>query len=143
MSTTLVVVREHDSLWSALDRFTGTGLRHLVVLDDRDGLVGVLDDRLTLAAWPLEAVGQKRRTIGQLLRQTASPAEPSPQVHPAAPIRQAGHLMLTRQVDALPVVDGAGAVMGIVTGSDLIRSLLPLAEPREAEDGAQSAVVDV
>lgn len=135
MSTPLVVVRSQDSLRHALDRFTVTGHRHLVVLDDSDDLVGVVDDRLVLAGWPLEAVGRDRQTIGQLLRQTTTTAQSSPRVHRAAPVRQAGQLMLAWRVDALPVVDDAGAVVGIVTGADLVRSLLLLSGQRE-EQGA-------
>ena len=44
MSSPPVVVRTHDSLWRAMDRFLATGLRHLVVLDESDVVIGVLDD---------------------------------------------------------------------------------------------------
>ena len=49
MSAPLVIVRDYDTIWHALDRFVQTGLHHLVVLDPEDALVGVLDDRGVLA----------------------------------------------------------------------------------------------
>lgn len=41
-------------------------------------------------------------------------------IAPAAPIREAIRLMLDRQVSGLPVVDGAGKLVGILTEGDLL-----------------------
>ena len=45
MSSPLVIVRDYDTIWHAVDRFVQTGLHHLVVLDSEDVLVGVLECR--------------------------------------------------------------------------------------------------
>jgi CBS-domain-containing membrane protein len=124
MSAPLVVVRDYDTIWHALDRFVQTGLHHLVVLDPEDRLVGVLDDRGVLAGWPLD-IGMHHRTIGELLR-SAEPASETgvPRTHPAVSVRRAGLQMLDLGVDALAVVDDLGNVVGILTSTDLIRSLV-------------------
>jgi CBS domain-containing protein len=124
MSAPLVVVRDYDTIWHALDRFVQTGFHHLVVLDAKDALVGVLDDRGVLAGWPLE-LGMHHGTIGELLRSSAGAAGPVvPRTHPEVSVRRAGLLMLDLSVDALAVVDDFGRVVGILTSTDLIRSLV-------------------
>ena len=125
MSAPLVIVRDYDTIWHAVDRFVQTGLHHLVVLDPEDALVGVLEDRGVLAEWPLDAAGMHHRTIGELLRSRESAGGGGvPRTQPAVSLRQAGLLMLDLQVDALAVVDDLGKVVGILTSSDLIRSLV-------------------
>jgi CBS-domain-containing membrane protein len=125
MSAPLVIVRDYDTIWHAVDRFVKSGLHHLVVLDAEDGLVGVLDDRGVLAEWPFDTAGMHHRTIGELLRagHAANPAA-VPRTHPAVSLRRAGLLMLDLRVDALAVVDDFGRVVGILTSTDLIRSLV-------------------
>ncbi len=125
MSAPLVIVRDYDTIWHAVDRFVQSGLHHLVVLDPEDALVGVLDDRGVLAEWPLDAAGLHHRTIGELLRsREIAGAGGVPRTHPAVSVRQAGLLMLDLRVDALAVVDDLGRVVGILTSTDLVRSLV-------------------
>jgi CBS-domain-containing membrane protein len=125
MSAPLVIVRDYDTIWHAVDRFAKSGLHHLVVLDAEDTLVGVLDDRGVLAEWPFDAAGMHHRTIGELLLAgRAGLPVAVPQTHPAVSLRRAGLLMLDLGVDALAVVDDSGRVIGILTSTDLIRSLV-------------------
>jgi acetoin utilization protein AcuB len=125
MSAPLVIVRDYDTIWHALDRFAQTGLHHLVVLDQEDTLVGVLDDRGVLAEWPLDAAALHHRTIGELLRSAdGTTAADVPRIHPAVSVRRAGMSMLDLGVDALAVVDDRGSAVGILTSTDLIRSLV-------------------
>jgi CBS domain-containing protein len=42
-------------------------------------------------------------------------------VHPESPVTEAAQLMLDNNVSGLPVIDGAGNVVGIVTEHDLLR----------------------
>jgi acetoin utilization protein AcuB len=126
----LVVVGDYDSVWHALERFTDTGLQHLVVLDEQDGLVGVLADRLVLAGWPMDAMGLHHQTVGQLLHPVPDTVGSSARVRASATVREAGSLMLAQRVDAVAVVDDRGVVVGIITGSDLVRSLVrPVDQP--------------
>jgi CBS domain-containing protein len=137
MSAPVTVVRDHDSAWHALVRFTETGLRHLVVLDAEDRLVGVLEDRRVLSLWPLEPLVLHRKTVGSLVRPLRSDPPDVPHVHRSAAVPVAAELMLQFAVDGLPVVDDHGRVVGIVTGSDLVRSLARMAMTA-AGDGAQA-----
>jgi CBS domain-containing protein len=129
MSAPLVIVRDYDTIWHALDRFVKSGVHHLVVLDAEDKLLGVLDDRGVLAEWPFDAAGMHHRTIGELLLagHAANPAA-LPRTHPDVSLGRAGLQMLDLAVDALAVVDDLGKVVGILTSTDLIRSLVEDAE---------------
>jgi CBS domain-containing protein len=129
MTTPLVVVRDYDTIWHAADRFVETRLHHLVVLGAEDEFVGVLDDHRVLAEWPLDAAAMHHRTIGELLRSgPGAAATVAPRILPDVTLRRAGLLMVDLRVDALAVVDDAGSVVGILTSSDLIRSLVEGAE---------------
>jgi CBS domain-containing protein len=135
MSAPVVVLREHDSIWHAIDRFTSTGLHHLVVLDNDDHLVGILDDRQALALWPFDAAGMHRHTVGELMRtRGADEAVTGAGVQPDVSARAAGRLMLAQRVDALAVVDDFGRVVGIVTGSDLIHYLVKALEQSDSPE---------
>ncbi|MGZ4590205.1 MAG: CBS domain-containing protein [Actinomycetes bacterium] len=133
MSSPIVILRSYDSVWHAVDRFIATGLRHLVVLDGDDGLVGVLEDRHVLADWPLDVVRLQRHTVGELLRAGSATPVDCPRLHRGVHLRDAGLLMIERGLDALPVVDESGQVVGILTRSDLLRSLV-LTAPDNSHD---------
>jgi CBS domain-containing protein len=126
MSAPAVIVRDRDSIWHALDRFTVSGLRHLVVLDQQDNFVGVLDDRqMLLACLPLDTVGVHPRSVGQVLRRKAAPASSSDQhVSVVASVQTAAAVMVRQHVDALAVVNARGQVLGVVTMSDLMRAVI-------------------
>jgi acetoin utilization protein AcuB len=121
MSSPPVVVRTHDSLWRAMDRFLATGLRHLVVLDESDVVIGVLDDRAVVSEWARDALGLHQRTVGALMRASATRTVA---VTRETPVQEAARLMLERRVDALPVVGSDGRVVGVLTGSDLVRTVV-------------------
>jgi CBS domain-containing protein len=121
MSSPPIVVRTHDSLWRAMDRFLATGLRHLVVLDEADVVIGILDDRAVVSEWARDALGLHRRTVGEIMRMNPTRAVA---VTRSTPLHEAARLMLERRVDALPVVGGDGHVVGVLTGSDLMRAFV-------------------
>jgi CBS domain-containing protein len=137
MSSPPVVVRTHDSLWRAMDRFLATGLRHLVVLDESDVVIGILDDRAVVSEWARDALGLHRRTVGEIMR---SNPNRTVAVTRETPLSDAARIMLDRRVDALPVVGSDGRVVGVLTGSDLVRLLVtgpvPLAHVSGASGGA-------
>ena len=125
MASPPVVVRTYDSLWRAMDRFTATGLRHLVVLDATDAVVGVLDDRLLASEWVGDALRMHRTTVGQLLLGDPSRAA---SIHRDTPVHQAAQSLLRQRADALPVIGDDGRVAGLVTAIDLLRALVAIEE---------------
>ena len=113
-----------DDLWTALRIFLTTGLRHLVVVDVDNRCRGVLADRYVAAAWPGDAIGARLTRVRQMMPDSA------PLLAPETSISEAARAMLTFGTDAIVVVDKEGRALGVVTGSDLIRSLADGAEVR-------------
>lgn len=121
MATPPVVIRSTDSLWRAMDRFTATGLRFLVVLDDDDAVVGLLDDRAVAAEWVGDALRMHRTTVARLL---AAQPVPAASIHRATAVHQAARAMVRQRVEALPVIGDDGRVAGVVTSTDLLRAMV-------------------
>ena len=121
MATPPVVLRTADSVWRAMDRFTATGLRFLVVLDDEDAVVGLLDDRAVAAEWVGDALRMHRTTVRQVL---ANQPVPAASIHRRTPVHEAARALLRQQADALPVIGDDGRVAGVVTATDLLRAVL-------------------
>ena len=116
MSAPVVTVSVRDSLWTAWGLIYRSGYRHLVVVDGTR-CAGVLDDRRMLAEWPIGPLGPHRRTVGDVItRRTHC-------VLPATPVAVVSTIMLDDRIDAVPVVNQRGEVVGLVTATDLIREL--------------------
>jgi len=125
MSRPVLVVEAEATLWTAMDRLTTSGLRHLVVVSE-GRCVGVLTDRLVAAVWPMVALGPGSQPIARLL--SHDPVTVTPEDTP----RDIARRMLERGVDAVAVVDVDGRVVGIVTGSDLLRHFVSADDDRTA-----------
>jgi CBS domain-containing protein len=115
-----VTIDPDDTLWAALNTLLASGLRHLVVADQTGRCRGILSDRYVVAEWPLDAIGSHVTHVRQMLDRDDA------QIGPANTVADAAQLMLDTRTDALAVVDPDGRVVGVVTGSDLLRAL---AEP--------------
>jgi acetoin utilization protein AcuB len=111
MSRRIVAIRSDADLSVALDTFLRTALRHLVVVDPDRTCLGLLSAEDVLAS--LGTTGRRRHVADHV------PAV-RPRVHQAAPVRKAAEAMIVELVDALPVVDDDGRVVGVVTWSDIV-----------------------
>jgi CBS domain-containing membrane protein len=50
-------------------------------------------------------------------------SQPVCTVHPQTPLTEAAHLMVSKRISGLPVVDDAGHLVGIITEADFLRAL--------------------
>ena len=112
MSRRIVAIRSDAELSVALDTFLRTALRHLVVVDPDRTCRGLLSAEQLLAS--LGTTGRRHHLVADHV-----PAK-QPRVHLAAPVRRAAEVMVLELVDALPVVDDTGRVVGVVTWSDIV-----------------------
>ena len=97
-----------------------------------DRCVGVLSDRHVAAAWPFGELSRRTQIVLDLLGDTR------PSVTARTTAAEAARAMLDAGVDALPVVDAHNRVVGLVTGSDLLRLLADTAT--DSPEDAQPAV---
>ena len=144
MTAPVVIVREQDSIWHAVDRFTVSGLHHLVVLDQQDNFAGVLvDHQLLPACLRLDSVGVHPRSVGQVLRGLTLASSSDQQVSVGASVQTAASVMIRQHVDALAVLDARGEVIGVVTTSDLMRALIDAHLERPEQPAIPAAATEL
>lgn len=116
MSRPVLTIEMGETLWDAWQMMFVSGLRHLVVLDDDGVPMGVLSDRAVLADSPANAdhLGsiQVREVVNRI---------PRASTRPDTSAQQAAHAMSEHAVEALPVMEEGGRLVGIVTESDVVR----------------------
>ena len=137
MSSPAIAILGSARLGSALTALTRTGLRHLVVVDERSRCVGVVADRAIAAAWAADPAALECVTVAGVLE--ARPAV----VGADASVGEVARVMHTDGVDAVVVIDRTGRPVGLVTGGDLIALMahhIPVAD--DAEEDLSQAVRD-
>jgi len=118
-----------DSLARAIDLMKEKKIRRIPIVSDTGKLVGIVSDRdlkdvspsraTTLDIWELHYVLDKLKLKDVM---TKIPSV----VPPEMPIEKAALLMLEKRVEGLPVVDGKGDLVGILTEGDIFRALVEL-----------------
>ena len=119
MSRPVLTVEVGETLWDAWQLLFVSGLRHLVVLDEDGTSLGVLSDRNILAEVPATAEHLSGRRVGDVLAMV-----PLVSVHPADSPLTAARVMTSNAVEALPVLDSDGRLVGVVTESDIVHWLV-------------------
>ncbi|HEY6098211.1 MAG TPA: CBS domain-containing protein [Anaeromyxobacter sp.] len=114
MTKDLVTVREADDVALAESLLRLGGVRHLPVVRERK-LVGILTQRDILRSGASGKPGARELPVGDVM--TRDPTS----VHPATRLAEAARLMLERKFGCLPVCDGDGTLVGIVTEADFVR----------------------
>ncbi len=115
MSRPVLTIDVSESLWDAWQLLSVSGLRHLVVVEDGRCL-GVVSDRMILTDIPVAEDRMRDRSIGALLSRG-----PVRVVRDTAPLAQVARTMARYSAEAVPVLDDLDRLVGIVTGSDLVR----------------------
>ena len=109
-----------DTLAVARERMDRGGFRRLPVVDGGGRLLGILTDR------------DLREHAGHLpdTRVSGAMVEPAMSVAPDESAEDVAARLLFEQVGGYPVVDPSGALVGMITATDLLRGLL-----RESRSG--------
>jgi CBS domain-containing protein len=120
MSTALITIKASESLKEAHAEMELGVIRHLPVVDDRGHLVGVVSDRDIQSSLH----GRKPRHVAEVMTREVISTKVDTPAHTAA------SLMLDYKIGSLPVIDNAGALVGIITQTDFLdlsrRALLGL-----------------
>ena len=135
MTEDVVVVRPTTPFKEVARVLADHGISALPVLDESDRLAGVVseadllykeeygtqDARFRLLASPEERAARSKATAdsaGQLM------TSPAITIGPDAPLVEAAKVMDQHKVKRLPVVDGGGQLIGLVSRADLLRTFL-------------------
>jgi CBS domain-containing protein len=126
MTGHVLTVESQTPIADAYDLLMQNGIRRLPVVDDGH-LVGIVTLGDLREARPSPATSLSiyelnylltRLTVGEVM--TLNPFR----VAPDMPVQQAARIMLDHKVGGLPVVDESGALVGIITESDIFRMLV-------------------
>ncbi len=115
MSRPVLTIEVSESLWDAWQLLSVSGLRHLAVVEDGRCL-GVISDRMILTDIPLSNERMRARGVGELLSRA-----PARSVLDTDPLADVARIMARHSAEAVPVLDEFDRLVGIVTGSDLVR----------------------
>lgn len=112
MSAPVHVVSITDTMWDAWSVMLKFGVRHLVVCDG-DRCAGVLDDRILFAHWPAGPFGITSTPVRQVIPPHTTC------VLPETSLGRVARVMVNQDVDAVPVTDVDGTIIGLVTPGDI------------------------
>jgi CBS domain-containing protein len=110
-----VVVDQHTSLFAAWGKLRRTGAQHLVVIDEGLRPTGVLDERDIALEWPPGPLAAQHLPVHQLLG-----GRTRPRVRGGEDIATVAATMRSAHVDAVPVVDREGRLLGLVTAQHCV-----------------------
>jgi acetoin utilization protein AcuB len=126
MATELFTVDENTSMMKALHIMKENAIRRLPVLQ-RGKLVGIVSDRDLKAASPSKATTLDVHELYYLLAEikvkeimTKNPYTISPE----DTVERAAVMMLEHKVSGLPVINGQGELVGVITQSDIFRAFV-------------------
>jgi acetoin utilization protein AcuB len=130
MTGALITVRPDTPVLDARHLMVERRIRHLLVVNERGDLVGIVTDRdirlnlpsqaTSLSVWEINHL-LTRLTVGQVMSRGLIT------VGPERDARDAAQLMLDHRIGALPVME-AGRLVGIVTETDLLRAFVRMAD---------------
>ena len=115
MSVSVRSLTPDQPLADAVAAFNEYGFRHMLVVNAAGDLVGVLSDRDVLRAMARGVSGTA--TVSQVMSRGGVT------VTPESPITDAIDLVVFHRINCLPVVDGNGALRGVLTTTDLLGAL--------------------
>ena len=123
-----VTLQPQDTLDLANDVISLGRIRHIPVVED-GRLVGILTERDLMGAAAINIFGLKQKSKSALLKNALIKDMMKTRVMtvtPDTPIKDIAHLMADKKIGCVPVVS-AGAVVGLITTTDILRYLEGLA----------------
>lgn len=139
MAREVTTLSPGDTAGDALALCRERRIRHLPVLED-GRLVGIVSDRDLRSATPVfgdpaRAAALSEVRVGDVMAREVVTAEPDD------PIDEAANTMRERRINCLPVLEG-GQLVGIVTSSDVMESLVYLLGAHEPGSRMEVVVPD-
>jgi acetoin utilization protein AcuB len=119
-------IRATDTIAQALDALQSMEIRHLPVVDDANELVGILSDRDlgSMMRSFTEGADAQRLIVPLSQRRVADfMSGDVVSVDTDADLGEITDTMLDQRIGAVPVVDGEGSVVGIISYVDVLRAL--------------------
>ena len=134
-TTKLKMVTPEFALRNVRDLFVNNDFRHLPVVDEGRGVVGIVSEReLEASARFAREFGGDRdeyeefldQPVSKFLKSRFGDLEGLVCVEADETVQEAARLLVDERLSALPVVDEEGELFGIVSYVDILRSLCDL-----------------
>ncbi len=126
MTSPVISIAPETPISDAHRLMKAQGIRRLPVVE-RNQIVGIItlgdvreaspSDATTLSIWELNYLWAQLKVERIMTRKLLT-------IAPEAPILNAAQIMLEHKVSGLPVVDGRGYLVGMITESDIFRMLV-------------------
>lgn len=129
MSSPAVTVTADTPFQDALSLMRDRKFRRLPVVNEHGHLVGIVSERDLLHAAPSPATSLSVWEVNYLLWKLQIKdvmTENVITVSPETPIEDAAQIMTTRRIGGLPVLDKHGAVLGLITETDVFHAFTEL-----------------
>ena len=116
MTPAPITIRGDTDYWKASELMQEKDLHHIPVVDDDEKVVGILTLRdLKIGAMHF---GGAHVEVSEVMH------SPVVTVTPGEPLAEAARQMVDNRIGGLPVLDGSGQLVGILTETDLLRALI-------------------
>ncbi len=127
MSTQPVLCAPDLPVAEALEQMKQKRIRRMPVVDKHGKLVGIVSDKdllraspspaTSLSVWEITYLLSKVKVSDVMTRQVITIAEDTP-------LEDAARIMVDNKIGGLPVVNAQGAVVGIITETDIFKSFI-------------------
>lgn len=118
-----ITLRFNESLDTAIELMTNNKVRHLLVVDDKGDIQGVLSDRdwlgVVISIRP-SIVSQRVENMWGKTKVSQIMTKVPEIISPESSLFDAGTMMLENKISCLPVVEG-NHLVGIITESDFVK----------------------
>jgi acetoin utilization protein AcuB len=121
MTTGVTSLAPDRSVLDAVSVFGECGFRHLLIVDGKGNLAGVLSDRDALRSMA-RTHDPERTLVSSVMARDLIVATPD------MPLAKAIELLVVNRINCLPVVDPGGKACGIVTTTDLLKAFRTVLE---------------
>ena len=126
MHTDLVTVTPDTTLVEAKDIITEKQIKHLLVVDKNEELIGIISDRDLKQSWASPATALSAHELNYILMKITVDmimAKKIITISPGTTIERAARIMQENRISALPVIEDKKLV-GIITTTDVMEVLL-------------------
>lgn len=121
MQPEVITVHAGDEVVRAWRTLTGQRIHQAPVVDGRGALVGIVSERDLLTALNIDH-DQVRDALARHVADVMS--SPVVAADPLTDIRRIARVMLERDVDGVPIVDGQEALIGFISRGDVLRAVI-------------------
>lgn len=126
MASPVVTLPPEATMAEAWELIRTRGFRHVPVVSRNKELVGIISDRdLLLEAGTIcskvsqqDNAGQEQMTIQCLIKRRVLTASPD------TGIREIARILFEERIGSMPIVDDKGILVGIITRSDILRTIV-------------------